>query len=1055
MSDRMDNPELACSYSAEVSDIQRSAQVPHLDSGIHSMSVDRRTEEYGSNFIDLQSGETLWTILMKNFLNPMNAILGFVAVISAVHFDWVEFTVVMFLILFNSVLATYQEYSSEMSMKALRQMTSGTAKVIRDGETSVINIDSVVVGDVVVLDHGAQVPADLRLFLTSQLEIDESILTGESVPVSKHTNRIAEPNLALGDRKNMAFRQTVVTSGRGCGIVTAVGAKTEMGKISARLTSTTSKKTPLQKRVERLMYILLVLAILIALVVFAANDWSFDTPTTLYASATAVALLPEALPLTITVAMALGIRRLAKQKAIVRNMPALEVLGSITDICSDKTGTLTENKMSAVRMKVGFCEPLVLTGTPTSRFAEFFTESCKEVSNSSLSIDIAQGRRSSYNMQNFFNCAALCSSTRVYPVGQSGELKGAGNPTEIALQVMSWKAHCTAQGLEQSGWRKLKEWPFDSEVKRMAVAYMQSSGAGDNHACESSMIFVKGAPERVLQVCVRYFEPEDRGIEDARALSEVQKEALLRSVSRFGSQGLRVVCLAFRQGPCPSDLEVSGISRDEVEKDLIYLGMVGIFDPPRKESQPSVALCQQAGITVRMITGDHVKTATAIGISLGIIPSIDAVEETPSSVVTGPEFDTVSHGVLDSLKDLPRIVARCSPDTKVRMIEALHRRGRIVAVSGDGVNDAPAIKIADVGCAMGSGTDVTKGVADIVITDDNFATIVKAIAEGRRITATISKFLVHFLATNVAEVIVLILGLPLKDSDNRSVFILSPLQILWLNFLTGSPSAIGLCMDPPERSLLQRAPSRDGLFTKEVIADVFVYGTIMGTLSLSSFMLVLFGFGDAELGVDCNESGAGVGCSDVLSARSTAFVSLHLLFLLHAYNVRMARVSIFRMSWFDNRWLYGSVIFGFLTLFPILYIPTVASVFVQAPLEWEWAVVAANLVIFLFFTEAYKWLKNHLVPIAKVAAENLQFSQEVHALPIETVEDVHPDTLTEIANEQLKTKEGDDYATDLEGRVLSFSTWRKSMSRSYLHGVDELENEGPSSVDIVIDDSIA
>ena len=960
--------------------------------GVEEKDVARNRSELGDNIIPISGGPNVFKMLFGHFCNAITLILGIVAVISAVFGDWAEFGVVVFVIVFNGLLGFYQEYGAEKSLQGLKDMTSGSAKVRRSGRVSVIPIDEVVVGDVIILEQGTSVAADLRLFEVSNLEIDEALLTGEALPVVKHCRPIPDPhgNCALGDRKNMAFRNTLVTQGRGKGLVVAGGLKTEMGKLADRLSNDkSSNKTELQRKMEYLMYSLFGVCMILAVIVFAANDFEYHESTLLYAAAVAVAILPESLVAVMTVAMTISVRRMASQRCIVRKLGALEVLGNVTDICSDKTGTLTENKMVVKTAFVGIDKCFRIAGSPHGAFGAFLPRvdtlpSPQGSDTTSPGTGVSAGgsfasngsrrrRDVGVNMEvqgrmyrDFFRSAALCSSTSLFlDVDEPQNLIGKGNPTEIAIQVMTWKAGLNREYFEdEEEWEVAGEFSFDSSVKRMSVVCRNKKDHSKAYSC------TKGAPERILNLCYWHIT-EDGTVKD---ITEADRTIILANIDNLAKQGLRTICMAQRNldvSPItlPEDMVVQydkEHTRESVEGDLIFLGVVGIFDPPRPESQPSVNTCQQAGIKVRMLTGDHTSTACAIATTLGICPEGTTAEDR-GIVMAGPELDRLSVEETDAIVDLPYVVGRCSPESKVKMIEAIHRRGGIVAMTGDGFNDSPSIKIADIGCAMGSGTDVTKGVADIVITDDNFATIVKAVAEGRRIAEAIRKFVIHLLSGNVAEVIVLILGLPIKY-QGRSVFILSPIEILWLNMFTGSPPATGLSLDEAEGNILHVPPNTNGFFTKELVADTMFYGLFLGTCSLLSFVFVAFGIHDGfgDRGNDCN-SHSGTDCDIIWTARATAFSVLYMGLMLHAYNVRSQRTSVFRIKWFDNYWLCGSVAFGIVTLVIILYVePIATNVFIHRYLTWEWGVVAVAIIVFMALCEVYKVIKNLVDPIPVV-----------------------------------------------------------------------------------------
>ncbi|EAN96035.1 calcium motive p-type ATPase, putative [Trypanosoma cruzi] len=973
-------------------DIPHTLSLVQLDDMCNGVSYDdipRRARELGGNKIPISGGPSAIWILCRQFMNSITFILAIVIVISAVFRDWAEFGVVLFILLFNALLGFYQEYGAEKSLHSLKEMTAGSAKVLRDGAAEVIFIDEVVVGDIVILEQGASVPADCRLVENIGLEVDEALLTGEALPVVKHTNVIPDPDglCALGDRKNMVYRNTLVTQGRGKAVVVAAGLHTEVGKLAERLVDNSgSEKTALMKKLDYLMYFLFGCCFLLALVVFAANKFKYNPSTLSYATAVAIAILPESLVAVVTVSMTVSVKIMAKQKCIVRKLAVLEVLGNVTDICSDKTGTLTENKMVVKKAVIGMNEELIVTGAPYERHGLFLDRDYEQM-------DLVQAYRTNKLLYEFMRCAALCSTTVLQvDADDVDRLTGAGNPTEVAIQVMSWKAELYRDRLEKEGWECIAEYPFDSKVKRMSTVWYNDK-KGEFYIC------TKGAPERVIDLCTTRLLESGKLV----ALTDADRQTVGEKIQSLASDGLRTICFSMRpctveQFPIPTEgTFLATHSREVIEQELAFLGIVGIYDPPRPESHPSVVACQHAGIVVRMLTGDHVKTAGSIAIMLNIINRRDI--DSGTKLLNGPDFDRIEMEAIDGWDDLPLVVGRCSPESKVKMIECLHKRNRVVAMTGDGFNDSPSIKISDVGCAMGSGTDVTKGVADLIITDDNFATIVKAVAEGRRISQNIRKFVVHLLSSNVAEVIALICGLPIR-SEGASLFVLSPIEILWLNMFTSAPPAIGLSLDAASADVLLLPPNTAGLFTFELVSDTVVYGFWLGVCSLCGFVFIVYGVHDGPSGNNCN-SPNGVGCNDIWRARATAFGILYFGLLLHSYTVRHSRLSVFLMKWFDNFWIWGSFAVGVILFFPIVYVKPVANgLFVHDMLTWHWGVLAVLIIFFMAMCEVYKVLKNCFFPLKKVSvAPDEEAMQEYRRFAVagEDSRDVES-----IAEEQLR-----------------------------------------------------
>ncbi|CAJ1034705.1 Cation transporter/ATPase, N-terminus/E1-E2 ATPase/haloacid dehalogenase-like hydrolase/Cation transport ATPase (P-type)/Cation transporting ATPase, C-terminus, putative [Leishmania lindenbergi] len=984
--------------------------------GIDATDAPRRAKDLGDNIIPIKGGPSWIIILASQFKNAITIVLLIVIIISGVFKDWAEFGVVLFILFFNALLGFYQEYGAEKSLASLKQMTAGVAKVMRNGVPEIIFIDEVVVGDVIVLEQGASVPADCRIFESNGLEVDEALLTGEALPVVKHANVIRDPEnrLALGDRKNMVYRNTQVTQGRGKAVVVAGGLNTEMGKLAKRLDDGKgSGKTALMRKLDYMMYFLFFCCGIAALVVFAANKMRYTPATLSYATAVAIAILPESLCAVITVAMTFSVKRMAQQKCIVRKLPVLEVLGNVTDICSDKTGTLTENKMVVKKAVIGLDDVYSVGGAPYEIHGDFFPAMRNGQEQKPVSMAHKQEVRYIYE---FLKCAALCSTTILHISEEDMDsLTGNGNPTEIAIQVMTWKAGLNRDKLEEEGLECITEYAFDSKIKRMSTAWE------NKERCEVYLC-TKGAPERVVELCTYRIDEDGKLV----GLTQQDRERVDQHICDLAAQGLRTICFAYREDatkafPIPTDEPfIDAYDRDQVERDLVFLGIVGIYDPPRPESRPSVIACQHAGIRVRMLTGDHTSTAGSIASMLNIIRRRDL--DDPVKLQAGPDFDKIDPDVIDGWADLPVVIGRCSPESKVKMIESLHRRKKVVAMTGDGFNDSPSIKIADIGCAMGSGVDVTKGVADLVITDDNFSTIVKAVAEGRRISQCIRKFVVHLLSSNVAEVIALICGLPISHGG-ESVFILSPIEILWLNMFTSAPPATGLSLDKATDDILQVPPNTEGFFTIELITDTLVYGFWLGAMTLCGFAVVLYGFKSGPMGTDCNRH-SGIGCENIWTARSTAFGILYFGLLIHSYTVRHPRVSIFRMRWLDNKWIYGSCLMGTALFVPIVYVNAIAhKLFVHAMITWEWGVIVVGVIIFVAICELYKVIKNLIFPINKVLVEvdeeDLEDVEEQRQREYNTFTRTMPDnrSVERIANENLRMS-----FASLAGSVATAST---------------------------------
>jgi len=867
----------------------------------------------------------------------------------------------------NAAIGFWQEFNAEQTMEALRNMSSPTAQVIRDESRVTIPNNQAVPGDVMIFEDGDVIGADCRLFEVFNLETDEALLTGESLPVQKNLEHIEKEDEALGDRLNMVFASTTVVKGRAKGIVTNTGMKTQIGKIATTLMNVdANEQTPLQKRLNRMAYFVFLAALVLVLIVFAVHGFKYSNEVAIYAISVSIAIIPEGLVAVVTLTMAFGVSRMAEVKAIVRRLSSLESLGAVTNICSDKTGTLTQSKMVAVRMwfpKDGFYR---ITGTGFIPEGDVFRQGETAPNGEYLAQEeqVPTGSGTDHYIRTI-QAASLCNMSelrRAQNPETHGEWTAIGDPTEIALQVLAYKAGLSKPALVKSGFDLIAEFPFDSSVKRMSVLY--KSPAGEH------LIFMKGATERVLPCCSYWRSGDDEvSLGGEKGSGRADFEAMItEKMNALAERGLRVLTLAYRKFKAEPGMDlVHGLDRDEVEFEMVFLGLVGIYDPPRAESRPAVLKCYEAGIRVHMLTGDHPSTAAAIAKEVAIIPEDVNVINNPL-IMTAGQFDAMTDAEVDALAELPRVVARCSPNTKVKMIAALHRRDLFATMTGDGVNDSPSLKAANVGIAMGqSGSDVAKQAADIVLTDDNFATIVQAVAEGRRMFANIQKFVQHLMSANVAEIVVLIIGLAFKDNDGNAVFPMSAVEILFLNMITSSPPAMGLGLEPPSESNMREPPrsAKQGLFSFEVVMDTFVYGLVMGALSFANFCIVIFGFNNGNLGSECNAHYSPE-CEGVFRGRATAYACLTLLILAHAVNCRSLRepgwtranLSTLR----QNRMLWLSILAGVVLVFPMLYIPGLNhNVFKHSGLTYEWGFVIAAVFIFIAFAEIYKMIKRNVM----------------------------------------------------------------------------------------------
>jgi Na+-exporting ATPase len=870
-------------------------------------------------------------------------------------------------------------------------LSAPTCKVIRAGEIETIKAEALVPGDLVKLGVGDIVPADLRLVHSINLSTDEALLTGESVPVSKHAEvLLKDRDVPLGDRINMVYSASTVSRGRATGVVVATAMATEVGKIAELLRKSREKPadagatgirkvwirfrngvrvllgldgTPMQVSLSKFALLLFALAILLAVIVFSVSLWKVTSEVMIYGICVAVAVIPESLIAVLTIATAIGTRAMAKGNVVIRKLAALEAVGGVTNICSDKTGTLTQGRMVAKRVWLPDGTEVTIRDT-TNPFDPTSGNVC--VGDEVYAPGSPDAEKYAARLKDVLETAALCNNALV---SKNGSYSGVGEPTEIALQVLAMRFGMGKPELMNAQDRRLlAEFPFDSSCKRMTVVVTSQDGA---------FAYTKGALEALLPLM---------------NLADEQRALVVAKAESMAAEGLRVLCMAKKPVDAGSFADDEKIhtdggsdQRSAVERNLTFLGLTGLYDPPRPETAGAVRKCQQAGITVHMATGDHVKTAAAIAYEIGILDRSVPCRDT--DVMVASAFDALTDAEIDAMERLPLVLARCSPTTKVRMVEAMHRRKAFCVMTGDGVNDSPALKKSDVGIAMGlNGSDVAKEAADMVLTDDNFASIVTAIEEGRRLFDNIQKFLLHLLVSNIAQVFLLLIGLAFKDPHGISVFPLSPLEILWANLVTSSFLALGLGIEAAQPDIMQRPPHdlSVGVFTRELIVDKFVYGTAMGGLCLAAFSTVAYGpLSEDGLGLGCNEDYS-PGCGIAFRARATTFATLTFLLLVTAWEAKHFTRSLFNMhpekypgglmsacrTVWQNRFLFGAVTAGFVIAFPVIYIPYVNRiVFKHEAITWEWGIVAGAVVVYTAIVESWKAIKRRIglgAPLMKV-----------------------------------------------------------------------------------------
>ncbi|KAI9668426.1 MAG: Na+ ATPase [Alyxoria varia] len=992
--------------------------------GLKDGEAKTRLEEYGPNEFGKGGGVNVTKILVRQFANAMTLVLLLAMAVSFGIKSWIEGGVVAFVIGMNIGVGFFQELGAEKTMDSLRSLSSPTASVVRNGQAMKIPTREVVPGDMVEIITGDTVPADVRMVEAVNFETDEALLTGESLPVEKKADATFEEDTGPGDRLNVAFSSSIITKGRGRGIVFATGMFTEIGSIAAALQDGGSKVrpvkrkedgsagphrylqaflltcsdalgrflgvkvgTPLQKKLSKLALLLLGTAVVSAIIVLAANNFAQfpeleaavpdANPTqevAIYAVGTGLSMIPASLVVVLTITMAAGTKVMVQRHVIVRKLNALEALGGVTDICSDKTGTLTQGKMAAKKAWIP-AKGTYSVGESKSPFNPkegdlgHDSRQPKDISEEESNIFTAKGyeellKDNSY-LEDYMKVASLANLADIHET--EGEWKARGDPTEIAIQVFASRFDWNRAGKtneEKPEWKQLAEFPFDSDVKKMSVIFEETKTG-------RPFVFTKGAVERVIGSCSKIRWTEGGGEVD---VTEEIRDQVLKNMEAIAALGLRCLALASRpyDGTVKSNSEMD---RNEVENNLVFQGLIGLYDPPRPESRGAVAQCHQAGIAVHMLTGDHAGTARAIAAQVGILPAkMDQIAKdvADAMVMTAGEFDKLSEDEIDALPVLPLVVARCAPNTKVRMIEALHRRGKFCAMTGDGVNDSPSLKRADVGIAMGqAGSDVAKDASDIILTDDNFASILNAVEEGRRMFDNIQKFVLHVLAVNVSQLCVLAIGLAFKDKWNLSTFPISPVEIMWIIMICSGLPDMGLGFEKAAPDIMHRPPVslKSGIFTFELMADMLAYGLWVAALCLGSFALILYGFGDGTIGDGCNSNIEG--CELVFRARGANFACLTWFALLLAWEMLDLRRSFFRMQpdstryftqWMFDVWrnkvLFWSIVFGFFSMFPILYIPVINNdVFLHEGITWEWVVVVVAGILFVGGCEAYKWTK--------------------------------------------------------------------------------------------------
>lgn len=869
--------------------------------GLSHAEAKERLEKFGPNRLPEPEPVSLLKLFFRQFANFMVLVLfGAIAVSLAIG-DIKDAIVIGTIVIINAIVGFVQEYKAERALESLKQLASPQATVLRANDVDDIAPEDVVPGDIVLLEEGDIVPADIRLLEEVGLETNEALLTGEAAAAMKHAEVLTDANAPLGERSNMVFMGTTVNVGHGRGVVIATGAETQMGRIAQTLATPLEKPTPLQIKLAALGRTLVLLTVVmcagVGLIGFLQGRGGQEMAMT--AISLAVAIIPEGLVVVVTVTMALGVQRMARRQAIVRNLHAVEVLGAVTVICSDKTGTLTEGKMAARELHASG-RNYRIANRPMKSGNVFFEQS-KPVRDLDSATEWA------------LRICSLCNAA-VLQKDENDEWEAVGDATEVALQLMAVKVERDKRSLQAQGWQVLDGAPFDSDRKRMSMICVSPEG--------QPFVLVKGAAEAITSVCVE--DPSDQEL-------SLDPESIREASQKMASAGLRVLALAYR--PLESiDVEPTP---EVLEHDLTCVGLVGIADPPRPEAQRAIDRCHDAGIEVIMVTGDHRATASNIAEQLGILS-----ERKQHSVILGTELDAMTQDELAELSPLPGVVARVSPDNKLKLVKALRQRGEIVAMTGDGVNDAAAIKYANVGVAMGiAGTDVTKQAADIILSDDNFSTIVVAVEEGRRIYDNIVKFIVFLLTINVAQLFVIlfaiIMGIPVP---------FTPIQNLWLNIVTGTPPALALGFSPAVDGLMKRRPRRPDapILGGWNVGTILFHGFSMSVIALGLFFIEMYF--DQE---------------PIEKARTFTFTMLATLQLIYAFHVVCDPGPPSFLSLVRYRWLLAAVIISLILLLFGMYFPVLSDVFGQTDLYVkDWLEVFGGVVVFLLCAELFRRLRN-------------------------------------------------------------------------------------------------
>jgi Ca2+-transporting ATPase len=853
------------------------------EEGLPGSEADKRLEKYGPNKLPETEGISRLKILLHQFTSPLIYILIVAAVVTAFLGEYIDTGVIVAVLILNAVIGYFQEYKAETSVRALKSMVVPKARVVREGREKEIPSEGLVPGDVVLLASGGKVPADLRLFKTTELKIEEAPLTGESVPVEKKSSPIPEENLTPGDQTNMAFMGTVVVNGRARGIVVETGSKTVLGQIAREVGELSVTATPLQQKIVKFSHFIGLLVLGSAAAISVLGFFLGMTLAEIFkiAVAASVAAIPEGLPIVVTITMAIGISRMAKRNAIIRKLPAVETLGSTTVICSDKTGTLTKNEMTV---------KVIYDGRHSYEVMGSGYEPKGEILHDWESCDAATLE----GICGVVRIGMLCNESNIYE--EEGQVKVDGDPTEGALVVSAMKAGLIPEE-EKNRYPQLLILPFESDRGFMATLHEHE---------HQRLIFVKGAPEKVLEMCT-----------DSASGNPFDRAKSLEMAEHFAGDGMRVLAMAYKEAPD----DLSELTHQHVENNLIFSGMQGMIDPPRPEAIEAVRGCREAGIRVAMITGDHAVTASVIGEMFGIARQ-------RSEVLTGRELETMSDDDLfGRVKDVS-VYARVSPQHKLRIVQQVMKHGEVVAVTGDGVNDAPALKAAHIGVAMGkTGTDVAKEAADMVVTDDNFASIFHAVEQGRVVFDNIRKVTLFLIPTGFAAIVSILIAMAL---DIPIPYVAA--QLLWINLVTNGLQDVALAFEPGEKKVIKRKPRRlkEGIMSRLMYERSLLAGLIISAGVIFNFVSAL------EDGVSLER------------ARTVAVTTMVLFQFFQAWNSRSELQSVFTLNPLSNPFLFYSMVAATLAQIAVVYVPALQWVFRTESLsgaDWVQVVLIALTVV--------------------------------------------------------------------------------------------------------------